>query len=215
MIEQLLHRLPVLHEDVIEAGVYRDGQHITFIDTAGIRNTNDMIEKEGIQRSEAEAFKADLVLLIIDASRSMTSEEELVYNTFISLYTEKIVIVYTKSDLERVYHFNPIIKVPSFNVSIYDQVLVAHLIKNIDNVRNEKKDHRGASPYLLNQRHYRLLQALQEKLIHIQKIMQNGVHYEILSHNVQGALAMLAELTGKSISEAAMDAIFRQFCVGK
>lgn len=201
--------------DVIEAGVYRDGEHLTFIDTAGIRQTDDIIEKEGIDRSQAEAAKADLVLLVIDASRGMTSEEMIVYNQLITAHQEKMLIVYTKSDLPSLHTYIPTSTVPSLSVSIHKPDLVENLIKTIDTLRNKKIDSLSGAPYLLNQRHYRLLQALKEKMVITEQAMQQGIHYEILSHHIQDALATLAELTGKSISEASMDAIFRQFCVGK
>ena len=72
------------------------------------------------------------------------------------------------------------------------------------------------SPFLLNQRHYNLLLALENKLEEIQQMLAaKKVAYELLSIHLNDALAHLAQLSGKSISEAGMDMVFREFCIGK
>src|SRR4029453_18760962 len=62
--------------DSIEAGLYKNGNYWTLIDTAGLRQTDDMIEQQGIIRSGQEAQKADIVLLVVDSTRAMTIEEQ-------------------------------------------------------------------------------------------------------------------------------------------
>lgn len=85
--------------DSIEAGMYRNGTYLTFIDTAGLRQTNDIVEKEGIKRSFQEAQAADLILLVFDGSRAMTDQEMLVYRDLINQYNQKIIVVSNKADL--------------------------------------------------------------------------------------------------------------------
>ncbi len=73
-----------------------------------------------------------------------------------------------------------------------------------------------ASPFLLNQRQHNLLLALETKLIDIENILgSKNIAYELLAIHLNDAIAHLAELSGKEISETSMDMIFREFCVGK
>ena len=72
------------------------------------------------------------------------------------------------------------------------------------------------SPFLLNKRHMALLVRLETKISEIIVLLsQEHIHYELVSYHLRDALEELSSLTGKSISEAGMDAVFREFCVGK
>ena len=84
--------------DSIEAGLYKNGNFWTLVDTAGLRETNDVIEQEGIRRSFNEAHLADIILLTFDATRSITSEEEKVYQEIAQKYENKIIRVISKVD---------------------------------------------------------------------------------------------------------------------
>ncbi|MGD1997517.1 MAG: tRNA uridine-5-carboxymethylaminomethyl(34) synthesis GTPase MnmE, partial [Candidatus Dependentiae bacterium] len=86
--------------DTVEAGVTRDGYTWTFIDTAGLRRTDDRIEQAGIERSYAEAAQADVVLVVIDGSRDMAVDENEVYEELLAQYGDKSLVVVTKVDKE-------------------------------------------------------------------------------------------------------------------
>jgi tRNA modification GTPase len=85
--------------DSIEAGVYKNGNYWTLIDTAGLRQTDDVIEKIGIARSFDEAAQADIIILVIDQARTMSEEELTVYTEIITAYEGKIIVVGNKCDL--------------------------------------------------------------------------------------------------------------------
>lgn len=201
--------------DVIEAGVYRQGEHQMLIDTAGIRVTDDIIEKEGIERSEHEAAKADVVLVVIDLTRQLSAEEIVTYDLLVQRYHEKMIVVYTKADMDQVSGYTAPHTVQSVTVSVYKPETITQLMQMIDAVRAKTLNHGGSTPYLLNQRQIRLLEALKAKLFSLLGVMQVKIRYEIVAHHVHDALATISELTGKSVSEAAMDAVFKEFCVGK
>lgn len=197
--------------DVIESGLYEHGLYWTLIDTAGLRQTNDTIESAGIERSYKEAHKADVVLLIVDGSRELTSQELEVYNRLIQDYDSKIILVRSKSDFPQKAR-----KLPSEQVSIS--------CNQPDSVQNLKKIIQGkianlfkteGSAHLLTNRQHGLLLALEQKLTQIIPLLEGDLAYELISHHLQDALSELTELTGKSVSEQGMDAIFREFCVGK
>lgn len=71
------------------------------------------------------------------------------------------------------------------------------------------------SPFLLNQRHFKLLTHLEKKLHEIIDFLEGPIEYELLSVHLKDALECLTELTGKTIGEKGMDAVFREFCIGK
>jgi len=199
--------------DVIEAGLYKNSNYWTLIDTAGLRTTNDIIEQIGITRSHEQAQKADIILLVFDGSQKLTSSEKVIYQELINNYTQKLIFIINKTDLpqeenslvlnNRTYYSNDKDKkgIPLIEDAIQEKITI--LFNSIE------------SPFLLNQRHYNNLICLEQKLIIIITMLTTQPSYELISYHLNDALATLSELTGKTISEAGMDAVFREFCVGK
>ncbi len=207
----LVHERAGTTRDVIEAGFTHNQTYWTLIDTAGLRQTEDSIEQEGIKKSLEEAHKADCILLIVDGSRSLTDQEKVIYEDILSQYPSKCILICNKADLSQVSH--------SFSVSSLSVSTVTQ--QNIETVRTaiaqkiEQLYARFESPFLLNQRHHGLLIQLEQKLLQILPLLKDTVHYELVSYHLQDALTLITELTGKSISEAGLDMVFKEFCVGK
>lgn len=199
--------------DSIEAGIYRQGIYLTFVDTAGLRQTNDIIEKMGIERSLEQAVLADIILLVVDTSRLMTEQEHDLYESLKNQYHTKIILVYNKIDLKcTISYSHPAIN--QVECSSTTSIGIAHLEQLI----NEKISQLlsiNESPYLLNLRQFNLLSALSEQLLHTLVLLENKNQHELISIHLEDALSLSTELTGKAISEQAMDAIFREFCIGK
>ena len=197
--------------DTLEAGIYKNNMYLTLIDTAGLRTTQDSIEKEGIRRSFQEAHKADIILLVYDGSRSITQEEDTVYAELFRSYSHKIINVQNKSDLHDKAilidsHFlqtSTITKEGLVELEDFIMDKIQALFNSLD------------SPFLLNKRHHTILISLEQKIIEILGLLDSAVQYEIVSYHLKDALVLISELTGKSISEKGMDTIFKQFCVGK
>lgn len=233
--------------DSIEAGLYKNGNFWTLVDTAGLRQTHDAIEQEGIRRSFEEAHKADIILLGHDSTRDLSIEEKEVYSQLQEKYASKIISVYTKwddtqsfdtdalkrSSTQDVFTENKINNIQQ-NVSAHilsahevgvskDFILVSSKTKNnIDTLEQMIQQKitslfaNIASPFLLNQRQHNLLLALETNLVDIENILNSkNIAYELLAIHLNDAIAHLAELSGKEISETSMDMIFREFCVGK
>lgn len=260
--------------DSIEAGIYRNGNFWTLIDTAGLRQTDDAIEQEGIARSLQEAQKADIIILAHDGSRAMTLEEKKVYEDIQKMHEQKCIIVSTKSDcaipadnssftkqslsvrvdgaIEGVIRFeiangdlsthlldshcsledsieangenNNLRKSPKTDAPFASREIAisSKTNENIDVLEKVIEEKIAAlfaaieSPFLLNQRHFNLLLALEQKLEEIQQMLcVPQVQYELLSIHLNDAIAHLSQLSGKSVSEAGMDMVFREFCIGK
>lgn len=199
--------------DSIEASQYCEGIYWTFIDTAGLRTTDDLIEQEGIVRSLHEAEKADIILLVFDGSRELTEQEYISYSDLIIRFSEKIVLVQTKSDLPAVSHLFDAQQTVS--VSNGDP----HSIRQMQSVLRDQVARLMSVhevPYLLNQRQFNLLLALERELEEIEEILNaDAVAYELLAHHLRSSLVCLTQLTGKSVDKAVLDTVFQQFCVGK
>ena len=199
--------------DVIEAGLYKNGNYWTLIDTAGLRTTNDIIEQMGITRSRNEAHSADIILLVFDGSQKLSLQEEAVYQELLQDYGDKIIVVINKADLPQ--QQNSILDtMHALAVSTHHKVNVIELESAIENKIDTLFNSIG-SPFLLNQRHFNALLALEKNLLIIKNMLTPNTSYELVSYHLHDALTTLSELTGKTMSEAGLDAVFREFCVGK
>ncbi len=199
--------------DSIEAGLYRNGNYWTLIDTAGLRSTNDSIEQAGIQRSLDEAHSADIIILVLDGSRLLAAEETQVYQNIIANYGTKVLLVQNKCDLPEAatcLSGKTCIKVSSMT-GAYSDVLEQALEEKIIQLFAASE-----SPFLVNQRQYNLLMGLERRLHAIQTLLtSSAIAYELVSYHLKDALECLSELTGKTVSEVGMNAVFKEFCVGK
>lgn len=241
--------------DSIEAGLYKNGNFWTLVDTAGLRQTQDVIEQEGIRRSFEEAHKADIILLAYDSTRELSQEESAIYTQLQEKYEHKIICVYTKCDTlsfdtsgpkgpstqdvytEKLMNNNLDINSYPLHILSANEVRVSKNVpytkQNIIYVSSKTKNNIGhleqiiqqkvaalfediSSPFLLNQRQHNLLLSLENKLLDIETMLNSKhIAYELLSIHLNDAIAHLAELSGKEISEVSMDMVFREFCVGK
>lgn len=199
--------------DVIEAGLYRDGNYWTLIDTAGLRQTNDIIEQEGIKRSFEQAELADIILLVFDGARQETIQERELYAQLMAQHTTKTVAVRNKSDVLKqaphsldAYHPLCVSSITSHNV-----ICIQEAIQRTINLLLSEL----SSPFLLNNRQFLIILEVEKRLHALKALFGKTIPYELVSYHLNDALSALCELTGKSISERAMDAVFREFCVGK
>ena len=199
--------------DVIEAGIYHEGNYWTIIDTAGLRSTNDLIEKEGITRSLEEAKKADIILLIYDGSRTVTPQEQEFYNNLLMLYPNNIICIRNKMDLPTI--ATRLLEHQSELPTSYNNKESIQLLLSKIQALITQQITNNNSPYLLNTRHFGLLLKVGKKLEALLALINNTPQYEIISHELKDSLGILGEMTGKTASEAGMDAIFREFCIGK
>ena len=144
--------------DTIEAGVYKEGIYWTIIDTAGLRETDNAIEQEGINRSYQEAALADIILLVIDSSRKLSPHESTLYQDFLIKYQSKVIPVHHKVDLPALCQTS---------LSSTTPIAVSSLTRtNIETletalfVKAQALMQKADAPFLLNKRHFNLLIAL-------------------------------------------------------
>lgn len=199
--------------DTIEAGLYSDGAFVTFVDTAGLRESDDVVEKIGIDRSFQEVTSSDIILMVFDATAYYSPEEIDVYQSIAQQYADKIIFVQNKIDAGS--NILPFLTQENVvAISVMHNINVDQLRMKVDEKINALM-HVGQSPCLLNKRQYTLLLLLETELECIKKTIATRMDYELLVISVNDAISKLSELTGKTVTEDALNAIFREFCVGK
>ncbi len=199
--------------DTIESGIYRQGTFMTFIDTAGLRDSDDVVEKIGIDKSFQEVASADIILMVFDASADYSQDELAVYESIAKSYQHKIVFVQNKIDAGS-------FVLPFLRDDQYISISVAtrhniDLLRNVIDYQVEQLLTVGQSPFLMNKRHHDLLLQVNNQMHAIKNSMLGNIEYELLVVHISDALSKLSEVTGKTVTEDALNAIFREFCVGK
>lgn len=198
--------------DVIESGMYESGTYWTMIDTAGLRQTDDIVEKEGIERSYQEAQNADLILLVVDGSKALSTQEQEIYQTIITMHETKTVLVINKQDLDQV----PSSIKHKKTVSVSTKTTAGmDILQGLLKTKVADLLHNTDCPFLLNKRHITLLLSFEKELLKVKDLLELPLEYELIAHHLKEAVAILTELTGKTVSENAMDLIFKEFCIGK
>ncbi len=207
--------------DSIEYSLYRDGNFWLIVDTAGLRKTGDIIEQQGIEKSFEQAALADIILLVIDSTKTLNSQEHETYDKIMTSYNDKIITVLTKQDLCNEETMNTALKELTDNahnsplyVSAKNKAGIESLEQTID-AKIQSLFAEFKSPYLLNQRQYNLVCKIDEQLQTIASRFGNHVDYELVAYHIREMLEKISELTGKNITEGMLDTIFKTFCVGK
>ena len=190
--------------DTIEDTLVLGGMLFRFIDTAGLRQTEDTIENMGIERSRQAAQKAAVIIHLQDAAEPLDTLSELD-----DISEKKIIQVYNKVDL-----------VPSF-VGRENSIAISAKNGNIDQLRQElvafaaeQCDMRNAVT-ISNTRHYEALVRAQEAIKRVLDGLQLQISGEFLSMDLQDCLTALGEITGQISSQEVLNNIFSKFCIGK
>ena len=193
--------------DTLDVDISFDGLHFILTDTAGIRETDEIIEQEGIKRSIQAADIADLVLLVLDASLSSRQDDDL----FSSLDPKKTLVVLNKADLL------PSDRAPSSGI-----LVSAKNLTGIDTLKQAIKQKLFSTEHLTSdqiiltkERHHQALVQAQKYLGLAIQGLQTGLSPELLSMDMRACLHELGTIIGTNITEDILNAIFSKFCVGK
>lgn len=204
--------IPGTTRDIIEEFISLDGIPIKITDTAGIRETEDIVEKIGVERSKEKIDEADLIILILDSSRVLESEDRDIIN---NIKDKKYIVLMNKTDLEPKITNEDIKGLENIiNISVktgFGIELLRDKIKEL--FFNGQID--SESMIISNNRHkqalYRALENCQEAL----KRVKLNEYLDLISIYVTSALRALGEITGSELEEDLINKIFSEFCVGK
>ena len=191
--------------DVVEGSLSINGVKFDFYDTAGIRETDNDIEKLGIERSEKLLKSSDIALVVIDASEELTSEDKSIID---AVKDKENIIVYNKTDKQ--------VKIKNENA----MALSAKTGEGVENLKAElyKRVFGGGvdlnSQYVAEERHYYALKKAKDGLLEGLANV-DVVPLDLVAEDIKSVWLSLGEITGKTASEEIIDEIFKKFCVGK
>jgi tRNA modification GTPase len=202
--------IPGTTRDLLEEELRLGRLHFRLIDTAGIRDTEDQIEQEGIRRSKDAMEKADLILLLLDASRPLSPNDQ---NLLLKAPQSKTILIWNKIDLGPPCH-----EVPwdsSVQLSATTGLGLDALKSAIDRLIWKKGPPSKEEVVIASLRHYQALsQSLQCCEAVIQGLRQNHSP-EFIAFDMRSALSYLGSIIGTNVSEDILSSIFSQFCLGK
>jgi tRNA modification GTPase len=206
--------IPGTTRDIIEEYINISGIPIKIIDTAGIRQTEDVVEKIGVERSRAKINDADLIIFILDSSNELSEEDKEIIN---HISNKKYMILLNKSDLN-----SKITKENLENINCKEIYSIsAKTGEGIDKVRVAIKDmfFKGQistnNVIITNSRHKEALLRAYECIESAIDTLNHTFAIDLASIDIRNAWTFLGEITGDSLEENIIDKIFKSFCLGK
>ena len=206
--------LPGTTRDVVESQLVVGGIPVQVLDTAGIRETEDTVEKIGVERSRAAAKQADLVLLTIDAESGWTEEDSEIYE---QVKHRQLIIIINKIDLVKTIPGLP------FSSEIHPIVAAAAALdRGIADLETAILDavsggnlQAANSDLAINQRQAAALTRAKISLEQCTDTIGNKLPLDFWTIDLRGAIQALGEVTGEEVTESVLDRIFSRFCIGK
>lgn len=199
--------------DVIEENVTLNGIPLILSDTAGIRETDDTVEKIGVERSKRSIDAADIVMLVFDVSDGFGKEDAALLR---ETDGKKRIILLNKTDAADITDFeqletaDPVIPISAKTGEGIDTL--ANEIERLCRLRETAAEN-GA--VVTNMRHKAALASAQRALTDASNALSAGMPSDIVSIDITAAIDALGEITGESVSESIVEDIFHNFCVGK
>lgn len=203
--------------DVIEEYVNVDGVPLKLIDTAGIRDTNDQVEKIGVERSRKALDAADLILLLIDNSTELTAEDrELLEAT----KDKQRIVILNKTDLPNKVDRNELQKLVGSDKLIETSIVKSEGMSQLGETISKMFFEEGIennqnSVMVTNARHIGLLHQADDALGDVLKGIAAGMPVDLVQIDMTRCWDLLGEITGDSYQDELLDQLFSQFCLGK
>jgi tRNA modification GTPase len=206
--------LPGTTRDVVESQLVVGGIPVQVLDTAGIRDTTDVVEKIGVERSRAAAQAADLVLLTIDAQIGWTDAEAEIYAQIDPITTivvvNKIDLVDTLPELNLPSGVSAVVETAAANELGIDRLEAA-----IIDIITGGKLHAANIDIAINQRQAAALIRAQTALKQVLATIEDELPLDFWTIDLREAIRALGEVTGQEVTESVLDRIFSRFCIGK
>ena len=222
LLNALLHeeRAIVTHvagttRDVIEEIINIKGVPLVLVDTAGIRKTDDIVENIGVEKSKQFIGKADLVLLVLDASKELENEDIEVINQ-IKENKKKVIVLLNKIDLNKKINLEGHNLENIVEISAKDNIGIEDMQEKIYSyIVEEDVENSSEKLIITNIRHKTALEKTKDAIKNIFETIDMGLPMDLISVDLKEALDSLSEITGEISSEDILDYVFGNFCVGK
>ena len=201
--------------DVLEEAINLNGVSLNIMDTAGIRNTEDIVEKIGVDKAKTHANEADLVIYVVDASREFDQND---YDIIELIRDKKTIILLNKSDLATVITkdmVKSIIDKPIVSISAKEEQGIQEFEEIIKNMFFHGELSFNDEVYITNIRHKAAIQDAYNSLQKVIVSIDNDMPEDFYSIDLLDAYESLGSITGETIGEDLVNEIFSKFCMGK
>ena len=192
--------------DIVEGRIILNGIMINFIDTAGIRETKDVVEKIGVDKSFEKLNEADLVILVLDGSRPLKEEEKELLD---KVKTKNHIIFINKSDL------NKKINIEGISGNTKETNGLDDLKKAIINVLESNTRINKDMTYISNARQLSLIKKADNSLKKALNGLKENIPVDVVTIDIESAKNNLGEILGENYKDDLLDELFSRFCIGK
>lgn len=201
--------------DVLEENVRLDGISLNIIDTAGIRETSDIVEKIGVDKAKTLAESADLIIMILDSSVEIDEDDKAIIEI---IKEKKAIILLNKSDLESVtdiYDVKKLIDKDIVKVSIKEDKGIDQVTEIIKNKFIVGDISFNDEVYLTSERHKNAMREAIESLDCVLQSIENCLPEDFLTIDMMNAYDTMGSIIGEQVGEDLVNEIFSKFCMGK
>ena len=198
--------------DIVEGKIILDGIILNLIDTAGLRETNDIVEQIGVNKSKEIINSSDLIILVLNYNEEITQEELDLIN---ELKNKKLIVYINKNDLEKKLDES---KIKTNNV-VYGNTKE---YKNLNDLKNKIRElfnlgelESSNLNYLSNSRQISLVKKSIDVLDNTLNSIENNIEIDLLAIDIKECFDLLGEIIGSTYKDELLDEIFSNFCLGK
>jgi tRNA modification GTPase len=208
--------IPGTTRDVIEEYVNVRGVPLRLLDTAGIRETEDIVERIGVEKSRKVLKEADLILLVLNYNEELTKEDE---ELFEAVQGMDFIVVVNKTDLPQKINMEKVKTLagdrPIVTTSLLEEKGIDQLEEAIASLFFQGSVEAGDLTYVSNSRHIALLTQAKKAVEDALAGIENGVPIDIVQIDLTRTWELLGEIIGDAVHESLIDQLFSQFCLGK
>lgn len=201
--------------DILEEQIVLQGISLRMIDTAGIRETDDTVEKIGVDRARKSAEDADLILYVVDASVPLDENDKHIMGL---LENKKAIVLLNKSDLDTVVDescLKEMVNAPVLWISAKEETGIRTLEDTIKELFFTGEINFNDEVYITNVRHKLALEEADKSLKLVENSIQMGMPEDFFTIDLMSAYESLGEIIGESVGEDLVNEIFSKFCTGK
>ncbi|MGZ4112087.1 MAG: tRNA uridine-5-carboxymethylaminomethyl(34) synthesis GTPase MnmE [Tumebacillaceae bacterium] len=208
--------IPGTTRDILEEQINLRGIPLNIIDTAGIRETEDVVEKIGVERSRSALEQADLVLFMVDASRPLEATDRELLQTVLPYPT---IVILNKLDLPRQLDVQELQHLAGDKKVVQTSVATGAGMEELEAAVEDLFLSGGIegqeSTYLSNARHVALLEKGKREMIEALETARMGMTLDLVAVDIRNCWMSLGEVIGEAVGDDLLDQIFSQFCLGK
>jgi tRNA modification GTPase len=208
--------IPGTTRDVIEEYINLHGIPLRLLDTAGIRETEDVVERIGVERSHKAFQQADLVLLVLNATEPLHAEDE---HLMTQIQGHTAIVIVNKTDLPPQLNLDQVRSLigehPLISISLKEDTGIPSLEEEIAALFLSGKVEGLEGTYVSNTRHIHLLEKAKASMLEVIQGIDTGMPLDMVEIDMKNAWQFLGEVIGEAVAEDLIDQIFSQFCLGK